>query len=125
MIADLKIKANEDTPNVYFSKEKKIFEMVGRSMPENVNTLFTPIVEWFKAYFSDPLELTPITINLEYINSASSKKMVELLILFENELNKGAAIKIIWMYKKGDYTLQKKGNELLSLFTIPFELVAV
>lgn len=125
MIEDLKIAPDEDKPRVYLSKGKNVFEMVGRSMPENVNKLFLPILSWFTDYFADPLTNTTIKLDLEYFNSASAKKIVELFILIEKEVIKGIDIKIIWMYKKHDLTLQKKGKELLTSFNIPFELIAV
>lgn len=125
MIDDLIFERKDDTPKMHFSKENGIFEISGRSMPENVNLLFTPLLQWLNNYFKEPLNETNISINLEYFNSATSKKLVELLILLEEQSKKGHSITIRWFYKKNDFTLQKKGNELLASFAIPFELLPI
>ena len=122
MIEQLYIKGTEDTPTINLDKESAIFEISGRSLPENVNIYFLPVLNWVTTYFRDPLKITTFTIKLEYFNSATAKKIVELLQILESYFDKGSLINIVWVYKRNDFTMQKKGQELLSIFKIPFEL---
>lgn len=122
MITKLYIKGTEDTPEIILDPENAIFEISGRSLPENVNIFFAPVFEWILAYFNDPLPETVFSINLEYFNSSTAKKMVELLLIIESHFDKGCLIKIVWSYKKNDFTMQRKGEDLLSIFKIPNEI---
>lgn len=123
MIPKLHINGTEDTPEILFDKDNGIFEISGRSLPENANNLFISVFKWLNDYFDNPLPETIFYINLEYFNSASAKKIVELLLLLENHTDKGCKLKIIWSYKQNDFTMQKKGQDLLSIFKIPYEII--
>jgi len=122
MIEQLFIKGTDDTPEIIFDREIPKFEISGRSLPENVTIFFIPVFNWINTYFENPLNETVLLINLEYFNSATAKKIVELLILLESYFEKGPSIKIIWNFKKNDFTMQKKGEDLLGIFKIPFEI---
>ena len=69
MIKKLHIAASEDTPEIILDQENNVFEITGRSLPENVNNIFLPVFEWLKIYFNDPLQETVFSIKLEYLNS--------------------------------------------------------
>jgi hypothetical protein len=125
MIKKLHIVATEDTPEIILDQEAGIFKFTGRSLPENVNILFLPVFEWLTDYFNSPLPETVISINLEYFNSATAKKIVELLLLLEKSFEKGNKIKVLWYYKKNDFTMQKKGNDLINIFKIPNEIISL
>ena len=122
MIKRLFIKGTEDTPEVVLDRENAKFEISGRSLPENVNIFFEPVFNWITEYFNDPLKETVFSINLEYYNSSTAKKIVELLFIIESHFDEGCFIKIIWLYKKNDFTMQRKGEDLLSIFKIPNEI---
>jgi hypothetical protein len=121
----LYIAASEDAPEVILDEETGIFQFTGRSLPENVNILFLPVFEWLNDYFKSPLEETVVSINLEYFNSATAKKIVELLLFLEKHFEKGFKIKVLWYYKMNDFTMKKKGNDLLGIFKIPNEIISL
>lgn len=122
MLDSLVLKGKEDSPAVEFNAEKNIFEISGRSLPENANTIYNPILTWLKLYFENPNPETILDLKLEYLNSSSSKKIIELLLLFENQMNQGKVLRINWFYKTDDLTMETKGIELLSIFHVPFEM---
>jgi hypothetical protein len=123
MIKKLIIKGTEDTPEVVLDRENAKFEISGRSLPENVNIFFEPVFKWITEYFNDPLKETVFSINLEYYNSSTAKKIVELLFIIESHFDKGCLIKLIWLYKRNDFTMQRKGEDLLGIFKIPNEII--
>jgi len=125
MIKKLYFANTEDTPEINLDAENAIFEISGRSLPENINHIFSPVIEWFNDYFNEPLTETVMSINLEYFNSATAKKIVELLLMLENNFKIGRKIKVIWYYKKNDITMQKKGEDLLSIFKFPNEINSI
>lgn len=125
MIDKLHVAATEDTPEITLDQENNIFEISGRSLPENVNNLYSPVFQWFKDYFNSPLQETIFSIKLEYFNSATAKAIVELLLLFEGYFEKGCKLKVTWYFKKNDFTMQKKGKDLLSILKIPNEIISL
>lgn len=123
MIDKLIIEATEDTPGITFDPEIMLFEIKGRSLPENVNLLFTPVMDWLGSYFNAPVSQTILRFKLDYFNSASAKKIVELLLFLEGRVEKGNKIEIIWYYKEHDTTMEKKGKDLLGIFNVPYKMV--
>jgi hypothetical protein len=122
MIDKLYMPGTEDEPEINFDAANNLFEISGRSIPENANTIFFPILEWLNRYFVDPNKQTNLVLKLEYLNSASSKKMIEVLALLEENYLKGFNIIVHWLYENGDTSMKNKGREMLSIFKIPFEI---
>jgi hypothetical protein len=91
------IQSTNSTPAVKFGDDGKLV-IKGRSIPEDVTKFYQPLLEW-----ASKLQINTMTIeiNLEYMNSASSKKMLYLLKL----LDANSSIKeltVNWYYERGD-----------------------
>lgn len=121
----IKIEGTEEIPNIILDAEKGIFEITGRSFPENVERLFMPIIEWLKEYIIQPNPITEFKFQLEYFNSSSARKIIELLFVLEKLEESGHDVKVIWCYAKDDEMIKTKGIELMNLVKIPFSFVAV
>ena len=52
----------------------------GRSLPENVMNFYGPLIDWASKLTSQSVLLD---INMEYLNSASTKKMLEFLKILD------------------------------------------
>lgn len=42
----LNLKGTEDTPTILLDKKNGIFEISGRSLPEDSAEFYTPVIEW-------------------------------------------------------------------------------
>ena len=84
-------------PMIEFSPEGKL-KMEGRAIPENACNLFNPLIS-----FIDQLNTTTVVfdIKLEYFNTASSKKILEMLKHLESNTSV-KDIKVTWYYEEGD-----------------------
>ncbi len=122
MIQPLHIEPTEDTPIIIFDKDKGVFEIKGRSLPEDSITFYTPVFSWVDEYVKDPNEETIVNLYLEYFNSASASKIVKLLMLFEQLLGMGKKSMVVWYYHKDDFLMRDRGDEIQSVLDIPFEL---
>jgi sulfatase maturation enzyme AslB (radical SAM superfamily) len=91
------IEARGHTPYVEFNLDGHL-KMEGRSIPENINSLYDPLVEFVKK-----LEVGNVVfnINLDYFNTATSKKLLEIMKHLEAN-NKINEIMIIWHFEEGD-----------------------
>ncbi len=78
----------------------------GRSLPENVTKFYNPLVEWVAML---KVEVVKIDINLEYLNSASSKKLLELLKVLDANNNIKELI-MNWHYESDDEDALESGQ---------------
>jgi len=80
--------------------------MEGRSLPENVMKFYTPLIEWVGLLKA---EVVKIDLNLEYLNSASSKKLLEVLkVLDANSSIKDLIVN--WHYESDDEDTLENGQ---------------
>ena len=94
---NLIIQATNSTPAVEFRKEGKLI-IEGRSLPENTMDFYQPLIEWAGKFKASEVKLD---INLEYLNSGSIKKLLELLKVFDaNNLIK--TFYVDWHYDQDD-----------------------
>lgn len=121
MLTKLDLPQTEDTPKIVLDSEKGIFEFVGKSLPEDANTIYSPVKEWIKEYKKNPKDETEIIFKIDYFNSSSAKKFMELFMLMEEMKDHKTSIK--WYYQKGDRLIKARGEEYKSILDIPFEVI--
>ncbi len=113
----LLISGTDDTPKIVLDKAQGMFEISGRSLPEDAVGFFKPVLEWLDAYSSQSNPATNFCINLEYFNTASSKLILD--ILTKVEAIKG--VKVTWVHFADDEDMKEAGEEFSELVEVPFE----
>jgi len=121
----INIKGTEDTPNVILDKENGKFEISGRSLPEDVNMFFEPIMDWIDEYSEDPLDKTVFDFKLEYFNTASSKVILDILLKFEEIVEDGKEVIVKWHYHEDEEDMLEAGEEYADIVEIPFEYIVL
>jgi hypothetical protein len=122
MFDELKIDATEDTPEVLFDKKSGHLKINGRSLPEDAFTYYVPIIEWLVEYSKNPSELTTITFNLEYFNTASAKQVFKITNLLA-DLSKNNKVVINWHFDEGDKDMKASGERFSKLCGMPFKML--
>ncbi len=117
----LRIEPEDDTPMVNLSKEKEVFEISGKSMPEDVVFFYQPVLDWMDAYKADPLEKTVFDFKLIYFNTASSKLILDLLMHLEEIQEKGNEVLVRWHSLKTDEDMHEAGEEYADMTDLKFE----
>jgi hypothetical protein len=102
---NLSFEPTTSTPAVKFTSDGRLL-IEGRSLPENVMKFYTPLIEWVSML---KVKVVKIDINIEYLNSASSKKLLEMLRAldansFINELI------VNWHYESDDEDALESGQ---------------
>jgi len=120
----IKILGTDDTPNVILDANNEIFEISGRSLPEDVSAFYEPILNWLDEYAQNPNPKTIFTFKLEYFNTASSKLLLDILMRFEHMKEDGADVSIRWCYPDDDEDMQEAGEEYADIVDVPFEMEA-
>lgn len=113
----INLEGTEDTPKILLDKNNGIFEISGRSLPEDSAEFYNPVIEWLEEYKSNPNGSTDFIFKLEYFNTASSKLILDLLSQLEDI--PGATIH--WYYHEDDEDMQEAGEEFSELVEVPFE----
>lgn len=119
----INIQGTDDTPNVILDKGQGKFELSGRSLPEDVNLFYQAILDWIDGYAEDPNEETEFDFKLEYFNTASSKIILDILLKFEEIVESGKQVKIVWHYHEEEEDMLEAGEEYADIVEIPFEYV--
>ncbi len=120
----IKIAATHDTPSVILDAENGIFEISGKSLPEDVNSFYSPIIEWLDKYCQNPLEKTVIDIKLDYLNTASSKFLFTFFLKLEKLHENNGNVLIRWHYADDDEDMQDVGEEFADVIKLPFEHIS-
>jgi len=120
----LKIDRTEDSPQVIFDKEKGLFEISGRSLPEDVSTFYEPILSWLEEYSKNPASKTTFDFRLTYFNTASSKVILDILTMFEEMIEGGHELLVRWFYSEEDEDMLEAGEEYAEMVEVPFEMVS-
>ena len=120
----INIQGTDDTPNVILDKDNGKFEISGRSLPEDVNLFYQPIMDWIDGYAEAPVAETNFNFKLEYFNTASSKIILDILLKFEEIVESGNDVKIIWHYHEEEEDMLEAGEEYADIVEIPFEYEA-
>ena len=102
---NLIVESTINTPTIKFGTDGRLL-MEGRSLPENVAKFYQPLVNWAAMLSA---EVVKMDINLEYINSASAKKILELLKVLDANNNIKEFI-VIWHYEKDDEDVLENGQ---------------
>ena len=120
----LKIKRGLNTFEVSLDATSGKLLFAGRSYPENSTGFFKPINDWLLRYSENPASQTECTFNIEYLNSASRKCIVELLRILESLHKASNSVTIVWNYDEGDEGMKETGEEYKNLFKINFQFNA-
>jgi hypothetical protein len=108
---------SEDTPKVILDKNNGIFEISGRSLPEDAAEFYQPILDWLTRYESATNSETRFQFKLEYFNTASSKLILDILSKLEDI--EGTVVH--WYFHEDDEDMEEAGEEFSELVEIPFE----
>ena len=120
----LKIESSEDNPRIVLDRESNILEISGRSLPEDVNTFYEPMMSWIEEYAKDPLDPTVFNFKLTYFNTASSKIILDILTQFEEMIEEGHQVMVRWHFPEGDEDMMEAGEEYSEMVDVPFEMVS-
>jgi len=120
---DLYLKKTFNSPEVDFAAGQGELNLEGRSIPEDPGEFFDRLINWMNDYFLNPAEKTVMNIRLEYINSGSSKYMLELLRILKINHENGKDVLVKWYFEEGDESIEELGQHYEQTMQIPFEII--
>lgn len=113
------------TPSISFDPVHGLFEIKGKSIPENSFGFYTPVLEFVDAYSSSPADKTVLNVKFEFFNTSSSNRIHALFKKFEKMYQDNSEVLIRWFCENGDDNMLEAGEDFRTILHVPFEIVEV
>ena len=120
----LEFQPTQKTPYVLLDPAGKI-KFKGRSIPEDVSLFYEDILDWIVDYSSAPAPHTEVEIEMEYLNSGTSKYMLRLLKKLKEVDNNGFDLHINWIYEEGDDDILERGEYYASILNLKINFIEI
>jgi len=116
----LVIAQTEQTPHVSFLSNG-LMEISGKSIDEDSQEFWNPVVSWVKTYSLKPSTKTCLNLFIESLDTSSSTALVELLYLLKEMMKEGNEVHVHWNYEEKDLDMLELGKDMEQLTQIGFE----
>jgi len=117
--------AKEYTPQILLDADKGLIEISGKSFPEDAVRFYKPILRWIDEYIASPNSMTHLNLKFSYYNTASAKKILELIKKVATIKQTANKLEINWYYEEGDEDMQNAGNDYSSVVEVPFNIIEI
>lgn len=117
----LYLKPTEETPEIIFDKDKPEFRVTGKSYMEDATAHYNMVLAWLNLYRQEPNSSTIFKFELEYVNTASSKIVHDILDILDNMYLDGTNVFVEWHYYEEDEDMEELGKEFEEIYEVPFK----
>lgn len=111
------------TPYIHFDIDENIFELKGRSSPDNSLGFYGPIFQFIDEYTEQAVDELKINVNLEYFNTSSLKCIFQMLKKLSGLQDKGTDVQINWHYEEDDDDMLETGEDIEDLLGVEFNFI--
>jgi hypothetical protein len=116
--------SSDKTPEVRFSHNEGLLEIIGASYPENAQAFYENLLAKIDIYVQNPpTKKTKIRLFFSYFNTGTNTPIFALFRTLE-ELNKKPdhSVEIEWQYDEDDDDIKELGEYFSGMIEIPFIL---
>ncbi|MEE4197582.1 MAG: DUF1987 domain-containing protein [Bacteroidales bacterium] len=102
---NITLKSSPDTPyfpEVYFDADAGTCEISGESYMEETYKFYLPLITWIKQYIKNKNQKLELVIKLIYLNTSSTKCILDMLEVMKEYEDQGGDVKVIWYYDTND-----------------------
>jgi len=112
------------TPYISFNAKTGLLFIEGRSIPENAEMYYAGVLSWLEELVANPPESIQLSINLDFLNIASSKRLLFAMYKLNEAREKGCKVSVKWYYDKRDQDMLEVGMDYAQMVDcIPFQYV--
>jgi len=119
----LDIPASSASPAIRFQVDPPTLFIQGESYPENSFEFYAPVLSWLGEALGQAQAFTA-EIHVSYMNSSSTKCMLDLLDLLEEAFARGVQVRAVWRYDPENPRSLDLAEEFQEEVTFPFDIVA-
>ncbi len=120
---DLIIAGSISSPGVRCDARRGLMELSGESYPENAFDFYGPVLEWAKGYLAAGPGPLRLELRLSYLNTSSTKCLIDLLDLMEEAHKSGRSTSVAWYCDRENERAQESAEEFREDVSLPFEIV--
>ena len=113
------------TPLINFDLAAGLLEIKGFSIPENSIEFYKPLNEALDKYTGSAQPATNVTVELEYVNTSSSKCILGVFKKLETIHKSGSPVVINWLYEEDDEDMLQAGEDYKAMVNVPFKMAPV
>mgnify|MGYP000955815278 CR=1 FL=1 len=122
--AELNIDGSSTIPTITF--KDGVLTISGRSIPlHDQNQWLKKLINIMNSYAISPNDITEINIKLDYVNSESSRALVNLFTIAEKIYNDGRKVIVRWYCRNNDPLMLEQANLFQSIIEIPIMIETV
>lgn len=121
---NLIVEKTQSTLEVNFNSESGKCQLTGSSYPENSYKFFKPLIDWMKQYSKQGKGGITLDLRVTYINTSSTKCILDIFELLEDIHKNRGNTKINWYYLKEDDDSRETGEELTEHINLPVNFIA-
>jgi hypothetical protein len=110
--------ALKNCPGIVYFADNNTLDISGRSIPENPELIFRRLDDWVTGHFAKNHSLI-VKIQLEYINSGSSKYLYEVLKKLTGYSKSDKQVVIKWLHEEDDEAMLELGEHYRDTAGIP------
>lgn len=118
------IEGTIQTPRVCFDPDNNIFEIANKSLPEDADEFYEPVIKWLESYQEQPNEQTDFYFKLDYFNTSSARYITSMIKILD-AMSQKHKVKVFWYYREIDEDMQSMGEEYHDTTHVDFELVKI
>ncbi len=112
----------KSTPEIAFDAATGILSMAGESHPENSFVFFRPILGWLDEFLEHTTGPVVFNAHLEYLNTGSTKCLMDILDKLEDAHRAGRPVKVNWYYDAENDRSLSNAEEFKEEVTLPFHI---
>jgi hypothetical protein len=120
----LDLKPTRSTPAVWFDPARGVLGILGESYPENSFAFYAPLFAWLREVLPG-LPALRVQVNVSYMNSSSTKCLLDLLDVLEDAHRGGKSISLDWYYDRENPRSLELAEEFREDCHFPFRTVLV
>ncbi|MDA3865963.1 MAG: DUF1987 domain-containing protein [Salinivirgaceae bacterium] len=117
--------ADKVRPYIGFDKETGVLSIEGSSFPENVDVVYMPVLKWLNDLDFGNVPKFTLRVSLKYYNTATSKKLFELIQTINQAYADGFKVEILWEYISDDEDMFESGRYYSELIDVPFHFIEI
>lgn len=122
---NLNLPPTKSTPAVYYDAASRTLEFSGQSYPEDSIPFYSAIIEKLQTHLAEDSGPLNVDFRLDYFNTSSSKRLVDLLHCLEKHHEQYQNIQVNWYFADGDEEMQESGEDFRLDLKLPFNLIAI
>lgn len=121
----LHIEGTKSSPQIAFDHSTGVLSMSGESYPENSFEFYQPVLSWISRFLT--VHAGPVTFNIHisYLNTGSTKCLMDILDLLEEGFLVGGRITVNWYCDEENDRAMETAEEFREEVSLPFNIIPV